>query len=181
MLRYKNSLLERILMEKGIDVTAELRAVSTQYDDRPQPAIAQTIVPPQNQSMPPQPHMPPMQQMHRPVVGRPQAPPLSKRSMMNPAQDAVFIKASPDLRPIHTSRNSSPSVVAAMPTPPGQPPFALPPQTSTAPEFPHPGLSSYYSSPYQTHMEELGKLPRVLPVLFLHFYERTVHPRLTNV
>jgi hypothetical protein len=167
MLRYKNSLLERILMEKGIDVTAELRAVS-QYDDRPQPAIPQTTVPAQSQSMPPQPIMPPMQQMHRPVVGRPQAPPLPKRSMMNTAQDAVFIKASPDLRPIHTSRNSSPSVVAAMPTPPGQPPFALP-QTSTAQEFPHTGLSSYYSSPYQTHMEELGKLPRVLPVLFFSY------------
>jgi hypothetical protein len=151
-------------MEKGIDVTAELRAVS-QYDDRPQPAIPQTTIPPQAQSMAPQPHMPSLQQIHRPAVGRPQAP-LPKRSMMNPAQDAVFIKASPDLRPIPTSRNSSPSVVAAMPTPPGQPSFPLPPQT-TAPqqEFSHPGLTSYYPSPYQTHMEELGKLPRVLPVL----------------
>jgi hypothetical protein len=51
-------------LEKGIDVTAELRAVS-QYDDRPQPAIPQTTVPAQSQSMPPQPIMPPMQQMHR--------------------------------------------------------------------------------------------------------------------
>lgn len=167
MLRYKNSLLERILMEKGIDVTAELRAVS-QYDDRPQPAVSQTPAPPQSQSMPPQPHIPPMQQMHRPVVGRPQAPLPPKRTITNPIQDVVFIKASPDLRPVPTSRNSSPSVVATMPTPPGQPPYPLPPQQTTTPqqEFSHAGLPTYYPSPYQTHMEELGKLPRVLPVLF---------------
>ncbi|KAI5853369.1 hypothetical protein BZA05DRAFT_314154, partial [Tricharina praecox] len=163
MLRYKNSLLERILMEKGIDVTAELRAVS-QYDDRPpQPQIPQaTAPPPQNQPMPVQAAMSPLQQMHRPVIRRPQAP-LPKRSMMSPSQDAVYIKASPDMRPIPTSRNSSPSV-ATMPTPPSQP-YSLPPQqgnpSQQQQEFQQlPSVSSYYPSPYQTHMEELGKLPR---------------------
>ncbi|KAF8543955.1 hypothetical protein BDD12DRAFT_145677 [Trichophaea hybrida] len=158
MLRYKNSLLERILMEKGIDVTAELRAVS-HYEDRP-PQTAVTSAPPQH-PMPPQVAVP-LQQMHRPVAGRPQASlaSLPKRSLMNPAQDTSYIKASPDaLRPVSTSRNSSPSVIA-IPTPP-QSSFSLPPQTAASQqEFQHPGLTSYYPSPYQTHMEELGKLPR---------------------
>ena len=225
MLRYKNSLLERILMEKGINVTAELRAVShfdppppPPHHRAPQPAAT---APPANSAaaaaaaaaaasvavqhaLPPQPAVPPphQQQLHqqqqrqRPAAGRSHAP-LPKGALMSPAQETL---------PVPTSRNPSPSVIA-IPTPP-QSSFSLPPHT-TAPlqEFQQPlpphqqqqqqqssGIASYYPSPYQTHMEELGKLPRVLPVrLFFFFpffwcflsvplqYEGTVHPRLTRV
>jgi len=174
MLRYKNSLLERILMEKGIDVTAELRAVS-RYDDRPpQPPMPHATVLPQTQPMPVQAVMSPLQQMHRPVIRRPQAP-LPKRSMMSPSLDAVFIKATPDMRPVPTSSRNSPPSVTTMPTPPSQPPYPLPPQQGGTPsqqqEFQQlPPVSSHYPSPYQTHMEELGKLPRVLPVLLFSSY-----------
>lgn len=180
MLRYKNSLLERILMEKGIDVTAELRAVSHYDRPPPQPAIPQATAPPPNQPMPPHVSMPPLQQMHRSVVGRPQAP-LPKRSLMNPSQDTVYMKSGPDsLRPIPNSRGSPPSNIQAIPTPPGQSSFQLPPQTSASPQGFHQGIPTYYPSPYQTHMEELGKLPRVLHVL-LFSYERAMHPRLTRL
>src|SRR5690606_2902871 len=102
---------------------------------------------------------------HRPVIGRPQIPPLQKRSMMNPVQDAVYMKAGPDpLRPIAHTRNSPPSNVQTIPTPPGQSSFQLPPQTSASPQYHPQGIPTFYPSPYQTHMEELGKLPRVLPM-----------------
>ncbi|KAL1839748.1 hypothetical protein VTJ49DRAFT_1214 [Mycothermus thermophilus] len=47
MLRYKNSLLERILLEKGIDVQAELRAKTGS------PHLGPTPMPPQNLVQPP--------------------------------------------------------------------------------------------------------------------------------
>ncbi|MCJ1313238.1 hypothetical protein MMC25_006915 [Agyrium rufum] len=55
MLRYKNSLLERILLEKGIDVQAELKQKTDIQLERDVPAV---------------PAMP----LQRPVMGQPQAP-----------------------------------------------------------------------------------------------------------
>ncbi|KAL7267831.1 hypothetical protein RUND412_009563, partial [Rhizina undulata] len=161
MLRYKNSLLERILLEKGIDVAAELRAFA-QYDDRlpvQQPsAMPQAIMPAHNQPLQHQQQQPPPPQMHRPLMGRPQ----QKRPSINPPPDAVYIKTSPVLQPTSTSRTSSPSAQTAIPTPPDQSAFQMPQSmvsTPTGPsEFQHPGLSmaqSFYPSPYQNHIEEL--------------------------
>ncbi|KAI5804422.1 hypothetical protein EDC01DRAFT_760709 [Geopyxis carbonaria] len=170
MLRYKNSLLERILLEKGIDVAAELRTYTgAQYDDRPtpvsQPAMPQslgTLLTAHAIQQPPQ-QPPGLQgQLHRPGINRQQSQ--QKRALMNAGQDAVFIKTSPDsMRP---ARNQSPTVAGAIPTPPDHSAFQLPPHSATSttrPEFQTPGLpvaQTYYPSPYQTHMEELGKLPR---------------------
>ncbi|RPB15441.1 hypothetical protein P167DRAFT_431125 [Morchella conica CCBAS932] len=156
MLRYKNSLLERILLEKGIDVTAELRAFA-QYDDtgRPQAAPQQTM--PQSLS-----RQQPIQQHPalRPIHG---GPIIQKRPSINPPPEALYIKTSPLLRPNH-SRTTSPSI--AIPTPPDQS-FQIPHSTVTTPtapqDFPHPGIpmgQNFYPSPFQSHMEELGKLPR---------------------
>lgn len=155
MLRYKNSLLERILLEKGIDVTAELRAFA-QYDDTgraPSQSIPQAIP---RQQQPIQQH-PALRPMHGPII--------QKRPSINPPPDALYIKTSPLLRPNH-SRTSSPSI--AIPTPPDQSAFHQSVVTTpTAPQdFPHTGIpmgQSFYPSPFQSHMEELGKLPRVLP------------------
>lgn len=164
MLRYKNSLLERILMEKGIDVTAELRSFTgapQQLPPRPQPLGPLPAQPlPQQQLS----HPPPLAQtgsLHRPAIGR--RPSQHKPAILNARPDGLYIKPSPDsLRPAPNPSHSSPSI----PTPPGSTGFAFPPQNQH--DIAHPpttGPQSYYPSPYQTHMEELGKLPRVLPVL----------------
>lgn len=156
MLRYKNSLLERILLEKGIDVTAELRAFA-QYDDTSRAPPPQAI-PRQQQQQPIQQH-PALRPMHGPII--------QKRPSINPPPDALYIKTSPLLRPNH-SRTASPSI--AIPTPPDQSAFQMPQSVVTTPtapqDFPHTGIpmgQSFYPSPFQSHMEELGKLPRVLP------------------
>ncbi|KAI5793439.1 hypothetical protein FPQ18DRAFT_332163 [Pyronema domesticum] len=103
MLRYKNSLLERILMEKGIDVTAELRAVhNTHYDDRSNQVVATSSSGVAN--------VPPLQPLHR-TMGQPKPP----------VHDQRYMKPAP------TTRHTSPSGIA-MPTPP-QASF-VPPQTT---------------------------------------------------
>lgn len=170
MLRYKNSLLERILLEKGIDVHAELRAY-TQYEDTrqtvPPMSIPQAVASVSNQPISQQRQVPPHPQMPRQVIGRQQ----QRRSIVSPSTDSVYIKSSPTLQAVSHSRPSSPSVAAAIPTPPDQSAFQLP-QSATSPTSPtgfHHGMpmaQSYYPSPYQAHMEELGKLPRVLSVLY---------------
>lgn len=185
MLRYKNSLLERILLEKGINVTAELRAFA-QYNDRPsvpQPALAQTLPAPQAQQVVQQPPPLPQQHLHRAIVGRqdPPPPPQPKRELVNAQGDTVYIKESPDSRVAPTSRSSS--VAAAIPTPPDQSAFHLSHNASapTSPADFHPGMpmaQSYYPSPYQAHMEELGKLPRVLPILLCFVLKELGRPRL---
>jgi len=161
MLRYKNSLLERILLEKGINVAAELKAFA-QYDDRPQPAAPQSIsrpIPSQQQQATLQ-----QQHMHRPMIAQPQ-----KRPSINPSPESLFIKTSPIMPP--SSRNNSPSI--AIPTPPDASAYQIPQSVVTTPtapsEFQHPGIpmQNFYPSPYQAHMEELGKLPRVLPIYLM--------------
>lgn len=200
MLRYKNSLLERILLEKGINVTAELRAFA-QYNDRPsvpQPAMAQALPATQPQHIVSQQSPLPQQHMQRAaVVGRQDAPPAAaaaaaaapshqpKREIMNPQGESVYIKESPDSRVAPNSRSSS--VAAAIPTPPDQSAFQFSHNT-TAPTSPadfHPGMpmaQTYYPSPYQAHMEELGKelgkLPRVLPILLCFVLKELGRPRL---
>lgn len=178
MLRYKNSLLERILLEKGIDVTAELRAFA-QYDDTSRAAPAPPQPMPQaipRQQQPIQQH-PALRPMHGPII--------QKRPSINPPPDALYIKTSPLLRPTH-SRTSSPSI--AIPTPPDQSAFQMPQSVVTTPtapqDFPHPGIpmgQSFYPSPFQSHMEELGKLPRVLPILQFSVMKEPGHPRLIDV
>ncbi|RPA99670.1 hypothetical protein L873DRAFT_1806159 [Choiromyces venosus 120613-1] len=169
MLRYKNSLLERILLEKGINVAAELKAFA-QYDDRPQPTAPQPIprpMPSQGQPLQQQQQSSLQQQhMHRPMMAQPQQQ--QKRPSINPSPDSLFIKTSPIMPP--SSRNNSPSI--AIPTPPDASAYQIPQSVVTTPTAPsefHPGIpmQNFYPSPYQAHMEELGKLPRVLPIYLL--------------
>jgi hypothetical protein len=164
MLRYKNSLLERILLEKEINVAAELKAFA-EYDDNAQAGAPQGIPMPipmtsQQQTQQQQQHQHPV---HRPMMAQ---PPQQKRPSINPSPESLFIKTSP-IVPAN-SRNNSPSI--AIPTPPDASAFQIPQSVVTTPtappEFQHPGIQmqNFYPSPYQAHMEELGKLPRVLPV-----------------
>ncbi|KAF3347584.1 Putative NADH dehydrogenase [Verticillium dahliae VDG2] len=107
MLRYKNSLLERILLEKGIDVQAELRAKTGS------PNLGPTHVP-QNMVQPP-----PIQ---RAIMGRHQArrsnssiaPKLERGIGALPPLHAHTSTASPKSRPTPSSHANSPTGTASV-------------------------------------------------------------------
>ncbi|KAG7128816.1 hypothetical protein HYQ45_011757 [Verticillium longisporum] len=107
MLRYKNSLLERILLEKGIDVQAELRAKTGS------PNLGPTHVP-QNMVQPP-----PIQ---RAIMGRHQArrsnssiaPKLELGIGALPPLHAHTSTASPKSRPTPSSHANSPTGTASV-------------------------------------------------------------------
>ncbi|KAF2757870.1 hypothetical protein EJ05DRAFT_500397 [Pseudovirgaria hyperparasitica] len=204
MLRYKNSLLERILLEKGIDVQAELQAKTGS------PNLGPVQAPPANTS----PAQPPMRsaimnnhRQRRSLVGMPHK--LEGVPAMALGQHEVAMtNRSPLSQPTSASHLSSPATTATkspnfMPVssaihspnfgPLGpqqhmrqtqQPPRSQfnqiqpPPQRPsviTAQQSPS-GMTSggnnvmsgntsaatghYYPSPFQSHMDQLGKLSR---------------------
>ena len=126
MLRYKNSLLERILLEKGIDVQAELRAKTGSPNLGPTrgPASATTS-----------PNQPPLQQ--RAVMNRQQ----QRRSLQGPPKaegphglpmiqpDGAVPNRSPLSQPTPGSHLSSPSTTAT------RSPNFVPQGTSVSPNF----------------------------------------------
>ena len=183
MLRYKTSLLERILLEKGIDVQSELRAFS---QSEPTPAPTAPMVPvsqSQHRQQQQQHHMH-QQQMHRQSISRPS---VKRTSISQQPPDAIYIKNSPIMQPTPVSRGTSPTSTSAMQTPPDV--TFIPHNVVSTPtsDFVSPGSSNatcvpishnYYPSPYQAHMEELGKLPLVLLCLLLYMKELS-GPRLT--
>ncbi|KAH8595715.1 hypothetical protein B0O99DRAFT_652133 [Bisporella sp. PMI_857] len=93
MLRYKNSLLERILLEKGIDVQAELRAKTSS------PHLGPTHMPPSMAQPPP---------MQRAIMNRHNQ---ARRSNSNiaPKIEPGLSLQSPQLRPTPASHASSPT------------------------------------------------------------------------
>ncbi|KAI9787300.1 MAG: hypothetical protein M1835_002819 [Candelina submexicana] len=200
MLRYKNSLLERILLEKGIDVQAELRAKTGS------PHLAPTAAP---TSQPTQ--QPPIQRaiINRRHQARRSASSITPKIETNNAapqssRESVLQSGSPQLQPTPPSQTSSPStsskstgfVTQSVMTPPAPDVLAQHPQQqhpqqqqqhkSYAPSqqqapTPNPGFSSprnnsttgqqgsrpittaapsstYYPSPFQNHIDQLGKL-----------------------
>lgn len=126
MLRYKNSLLERILLEKGIDVQAELRAKTGSPNLGPvrTPASATTS-----------PNQPPLQQ--RAILNRQQ----QRRSIGGPSKaegphalpmiqpDGALPNRSPLSQPTPGSHLSSPSTSAT------RSPNFIPQGTSVSPNF----------------------------------------------
>ncbi|KAK8199042.1 uncharacterized protein BKA78DRAFT_300931 [Phyllosticta capitalensis] len=102
MLRYKNSLLERILLEKGIDVQAELRAKTGS------PHLGPTRMPPPAGSAVQQP--PPMQ---RAIMNRHHQARRSFAAMPQKVDvDAAVQNHSPQSQPTPASHMSSPSTTA---------------------------------------------------------------------
>jgi hypothetical protein len=227
MLRYKNSLLERILLEKGayfsgflksvltdhclgIDVQAELRAKGS-------PHLGPTKGPmaPTSQASPIQrAMMNRQQQARRPTAGiAPKLDPIIP--MAQPNRDGAFSNLSPQLQPTPSSQTSSPSTSRSpafavqggispstsdfqaqqphpqqRPQPQPQPqlrslhpshpaisgvtPTSIGPTNVPAPMIPMTtaaasGLpSAYYPSPFQKHIDQLGKLTRpFLSFLFI--------------
>lgn len=201
MLRYKNSLLERILLEKGIDVQGELRAKTGSPHLGPTP-MAQNMA-----------HAPTVQ---RAIMNRHQQ---ARRSNSNiaPKLEPGIPLQSPQLRPTPSSHASSPTSNSPGYNNPGvmTPPASdsqIPHQQqqrlhASKPQQAHglpgnPGLlgnaggagtsvgpkgrgsggtgsagstpvSTTYYPPYhlQNHMEQLGKLTRPL---FFHFFGRAL-------
>ncbi|KAF7719727.1 BZIP transcription factor [Penicillium ucsense] len=92
MLRYKNSLLERILLEKGIDVQAELRLKTGAPGSTAKPAPART-----KSAMPR-----PTQRHPAAIASKPEAYAISQR-------EGTYGVASPQFQPTPTSHVSSPS------------------------------------------------------------------------
>ncbi|KAK2757227.1 hypothetical protein FQN54_004741 [Arachnomyces sp. PD_36] len=102
MLRYKNSLLERILLEKGIDVQAELRLKNGS------PNIQPTKPLPPHQNSPLQRAAVNRQSTHRHQKSG-IAPKLDQNGMPQPQRENVFAAHSPQLQPTPSSHVSSPS------------------------------------------------------------------------
>ncbi|ORY69734.1 uncharacterized protein BCR38DRAFT_332604 [Pseudomassariella vexata] len=191
MLRYKNSLLERILLEKGIDVQAELRAKTGS------PNLGPTHMP-QNMVQPP-----PIQRaiLSRHHHARRSASSIAPKlepgaTSLPPSMHGVQSTSSPKTRPTPPSHAASPTNPnpnhgfrhsAASPTTsdhPGMRPATSAP--SMKPQIPtmlgpmaaaaarqgimQPGSgvggnrgNAYYPTPsFQNHIEQLGKLTRFL-------------------
>ncbi|KAI6886067.1 hypothetical protein KC360_g8592 [Hortaea werneckii] len=110
MLRYKNSLLERILLEKGIDVQAELQ-LKTGSALLPPPGY----LPPGMNPPPSQPAQPPLQRtaVERQHARRSGGPTfLPKLAPGQPSQDAGYQNTSPQGHPTPSSHASSPTNVS---------------------------------------------------------------------
>lgn len=219
MLRYKNSLLERILLEKGIDVQAELRAKTGSPNlgptRGPASANASPIQPPLQQRA-----ILNRQQQRRSIGGPPKADAVHGLPMIQP--DGIVPNRSPLSQPTPGSHLPSPTASTT------QSPNFMPQGTSVSPNFgpmpphqqghpplrPQPprshyantpimgaqrpslitnqppsnglasastvgsgagsvmtqsstsgGPSSYYTSPFESHMNQLGKLSRLLSPL----------------
>ncbi|KAL1641243.1 hypothetical protein SLS58_006145 [Diplodia intermedia] len=116
MLRYKNSLLERILLEKGIDVQAELRAKTGS------PHLGPTRVPPPGSAV-----QPPMQ---RAIMNRHQQ---ARRSFAGFPQKFSVGSGLPSASSVNSAAGNGISGNGN-------------------------GPSAFYPSPFQSHMDQLGKL-----------------------
>ncbi|KYK60196.1 MEAB protein [Drechmeria coniospora] len=104
MFRYKNSLLERILLEKGIDVHAELQAKTGSPDLRPNHALHNLVQPPPIQRSL-------MNRQHQPRRSISSIAPKVEpgTTPLNTALLPHKPVTSPTLRPTHSSHSSSPT------------------------------------------------------------------------
>ncbi|KAM3453776.1 hypothetical protein MY3296_003437 [Beauveria thailandica] len=102
MLRYKNSLLERILLEKGIDVNTELQAKNGS------PILGPTHMP-QNMAQPPHFHKPIMNRVRKSVSSL--AP---KVKASNTAMAGVKTETSPQTRHMHSPIHTDSAFSSAM-------------------------------------------------------------------
>lgn len=180
MLRYKNSLLERILLEKGIDVQAELRLKTGAPGAAAKPAP--NPMPPKSAPAPPGPR--PGQRHPAGIASKPDAFGISQR-------EGAYGVSSPQFQATPTSHVSSPSHAKSpgfafqgggmspvgVESQAGRPQLLPQPRTfnnQTSPpaiSMPHtdpsdakprrPGAgrvpSAYYPSPFQKHYDQLGK------------------------
>ncbi|KAL2431573.1 hypothetical protein ABEF95_011607 [Exophiala dermatitidis] len=188
MLRYKNSLLERILLEKGIDVQAELalKGSPNLRPHRPPPMTGQAS-PMQKAMLNRQ-----QQARHRPAMAPPiQTPtPPSQHSSPSNARSPGFAlqggMASP-ATDISSQQSQQPQQNRPLPQPgsfPSQPrhPARQLSQSDSSQPYPprtqpnHMMQDNYYPTSFQKHYSQLGKLTRV-PCFFSCLWS-FVRPRL---
>lgn len=196
MLRYKNSLLERILLEKGIDVQAELRAKTGS------PSLGPTHMP-QTIAQPPTVQRAIMNrhnQNRRSTIG---IPPKIEPVSTTHSQTSMQSTQSPQSGPTPSSHTSSPTSMSpgfqGVMTPPAsesqmqhqarpmKQQMGMPMSLGSlgAPLVPRPkghgggraggigGIQTgYYQPPFQNHIEQLGKLSR--PLLSLISFNRAM-------
>lgn len=185
MLRYKNSLLERILLEKGIDVQAELRAKTGSPNLGPThmpqnlvqpPPIQRAIMNRHHQSRrsnsniapkaEPGPVLPPPLQPHSTATSPKNNRPTPSSHSNSPTNTGAFSPAASDNVSMRGSMTSMGR--QQMPQQPQQPQQQMP-QSTQAPRQPmmQSGVrggpvssgASYYPTPaFQNHIEQLGKL-----------------------
>lgn len=163
MLRYKNSLLERILLEKRIDVHAELKAF-TQNDSPtavpslpPHPPHVQRAL---NQRRAFQHQFQAQMQRRQQQQQQQQAPPPSKR-IKSASMDASFLKKSNPRVHVSLSAQNSPTVEeSGTPISPMQIDNFILSGDSSRNFLPQSNafssLSSLYAPTYQSHMDKLG-------------------------
>ncbi|KIV88161.1 hypothetical protein, variant 1 [Exophiala mesophila] len=146
MLRYKNSLLERILLEKGIDVQAELALKGS-------PNLRPHRVPPiTGQASPMQKAMLNRQQQarHRPVM----APPIQTVNPSSHAGGQRNFAGSPTAQPTPPSQHSSPSAARS-------PGFALQTgMTSPATDVGPSPAQQHHGRPIQPSQQAYNQQPR---------------------
>lgn len=111
MLRYKNSLLERILLEKGIDVQAELQAKTQSPNLGPTRVPAPPVTVPPAQKQPMQRAIMNRQQQRRSGMGLPQKIE-GAHGLPNISPNGLAPNRSPLSQPTPTSHMSSPSTTA---------------------------------------------------------------------
>lgn len=209
MLRYKNSLLERVLLEKGIDVQAELSAKTGNpqggparhpVNGGPQPSpIHRAIMNRHQQSRRSISGAPVIDTAAATMPGRPVHPSKTSPMQLTPPSQAIsptstssssraqgvmtppMVDVLAQQRPQPRTPQPHPS---QQPGPPSQP-HGLPPthpltaagphasMTASSSQAPVGGIphSNYYPSPFQSHLEQLGKLTR--PLLSF-FYNRAM-------
>jgi hypothetical protein len=195
MLRYKNSLLERILLEKGIDVQAELRAKTGSPHLGPthmpqnmaQPTVQRAIMNRHHQarrsnsSIAPklEPGAPLQSPQSRPTPSSHASSPTSNSPgfhnqgvMTPPASDAMqFQQQQPRLQPAKPQQIHN---LQGNPTMLGNPGGVVNPlgpkvrgNAGTGGTGSTPIAAAYYQSPnFQNHIEQLGKLSRPLLSIF---------------
>lgn len=184
MLRYKNSLLERILLEKGIDVQAELRAKTGSPNLGPThmpqnlvqpPPIQRAIMNRHHQSRrsnsniapkaEPGPVLPPPLQPHSTATSPKNRPTPSSHSN-SPTNTGAFSPAASDNVSMRGSMTSMGRQQMPQQQQPQQPPQQQMPQSTQAPRQPmmQSGVrggpvssgASYYPTPaFQNHIEQL--------------------------
>ncbi|KAK3368236.1 hypothetical protein B0H63DRAFT_534362 [Podospora didyma] len=160
MLRYKNSLLERILLEKGIDVQAELRAKTGS------PNLGPTHMP-QNMVQPPTIQRALLNRHHSRRSNSSIAPKLEPGAVSPlppPISSHHSSAASPKSRPTPSSHSASPTATASFGSQHGASPVGsdhmtsmrqpLPP-TNTMKAPPHPQGIAGMAGPRQMHMAAL--------------------------
>ncbi|KAL9619462.1 MAG: hypothetical protein Q9160_005899 [Pyrenula sp. 1 TL-2023] len=206
MLRYKNSLLERVLLEKGIDVQAELRSKGISNTPPSKPSqhasggrgspLQRVMINRQSQTKMQPPRVTPKLdttiQSHQTVFSS-HSPSIHHSTLSQTSSPSVARSPGyavqggisppvPDLqaqqRPQPLQQQLPPQPSSYVPQPPRKTSFSTTqPQTQPPPSAPTSAVqSTYYPTTFQKHYDQLGKLSRFLSPLFMELSDMLDEP-----